>query len=101
VLESFQGKYQEVIGREKQWGKTYDWAMIEFRSSITTPISNGNGARQVGRANAGSEALPCRNASECMLCLGMYGDARGLGRWRRGLGRWRRGLGDVEARRVK
>jgi len=42
VVESFQGKYQQVIGREKQWGKTYDWAMIEFRSSITTPISNGD-----------------------------------------------------------
>lgn len=42
VLESFQGMYQEVIGREKQWGTTHDWAMIEFRSSITTPISNGD-----------------------------------------------------------
>jgi len=42
VLSMFQGKYQQVMGRNKQFDKVYDWAMIEFRSSLTTPLSNSD-----------------------------------------------------------
>jgi len=42
LLTVFQNKYQQMIGRNRQFGQVHDWLMIEFRSSVTTPLSNAD-----------------------------------------------------------
>ena len=43
LLDSFQQEYQKLMGEVEVDGKTrIAWAMIEFRSSMTAPLSNGD-----------------------------------------------------------
>jgi len=42
LLKMLQDKYQQVIGRNEQFDKVYEWSMIEFRSSVATPMANAD-----------------------------------------------------------